>query len=152
MINRELAETIRNADEYIPYVTIENGTVLNISDLHIPYQLQELVDSVIDEWAGENTFLVVNGDLVDSVQLSKFPYIATSPLIDSIMQANQLVREWSQKFAHVFILDGNHERRMDRYIGEHARDIAFLVPGTLNYYVCRDISLAKDKIVDAGPL
>jgi len=126
--------------------------VLNISDLHIPFQLQEVVDDTINDWASPDTFLVVNGDLVDSVQLSNFAYPATNPIIDNIMQANQLVREWTSKFAHVFILDGNHERRLTKYIGDRAKDLAFLVPGTLNYYVCRDISLDKDKLVDKGPL
>lgn len=140
MIPKSLAEKIVKEREYIPTVKTQSKCkILHISDLHIPYQEQELLDYVINEHAGDDTILVINGDLIDAVHISTFTNEARHSQKDEILQANQLVKELSTRFMHVFVLDGNHERRLQRYIGRNARPLEFLMPVTFNFYVVRNL-------------
>jgi len=137
--------------EHVPAVKIDKCTILHISDLHIPYQAQEVVDYVIDKHAdSENTLLVIGGDLLDSAHLSSFPHTANHTPIDEVLQANQLVEELSTKFKHIFIMDGNHERRLNRKVGRNMRDLAFMFPDTLNYYVARKLRVGRNGLLETG--
>ncbi|HOJ93761.1 MAG TPA: hypothetical protein PK390_00840 [Fervidobacterium nodosum] len=84
--------------------------------------------------------------------VSTYGHEKTHVLLEEIKIGNQLIRELKNYFENIYVLDGNHERRLGRYIERKAEEIAFLTPYSANYYVCRNIRFLDDCIEDYGPL
>jgi predicted phosphodiesterase len=131
-------------------VEIKNGNVLVLSDLHIPYHIEPLIEEIID--THNSDYLVIAGDFMDSEHISSLANSRMHIILDELFTANDLIKKWSKRFKQVFLLDGNHERRLSRYVEKHAPEIAFLTPSSLNYFAGRYISLKNGYLEDYGPI
>lgn len=150
----DILEILHKYDRQIPKVqTDDNVDVIVISDLHVPFHIQEVIDFIIAEYSDrESAYLVINGDLMDATSISSFPHGEKHSVFDEVIKANELVKQLAQYFLHVFILDGNHERRLSRYIWSNAKPLTEFFPETLNYYVARNIDINHGMVIDNGQL
>lgn len=104
--------------------------ILVIGDLHVPFQKPV---ETFSQYVGRIDTIVINGDVLDAMELSKFSKLYRSSPMDEIVQARQylidlinLIRPKS-----VFVLYGNHDIRLQSYISHNIdNDIAELIPRT----------------------
>lgn len=104
--------------QYAPYITVEKlgrYRIVNISDLHIPYQSEDGIKTVL-QYADENTGLVINGDVLDCTNASKFPAYAVDDLLGSYITAVQILGQFKDAFEEVFVVAGNHDLRYERML------------------------------------
>jgi hypothetical protein len=109
---------------------------LIISDLHVPdqdYKTYKLVLKFIDFYKPD--YLDLLGDLVNFTKISKYdqdPYYDTE-LSDEICDAREVVQELTERArkanskVEIAYYEGNHEARMHKYLGKHAKQLADLV-------------------------
>ena len=96
------------------------------SDLHIPFQDNELLAQVLSEEADDLYFL---GDLLDLFSLSKYrqtiDYINTR---DELAQGRAVLEAFSEKFNNVYILEGgNHDSRALKKVQDIAPQLLPLI-------------------------
>lgn len=109
--------------------------IVAISDLHIPYQREDLLKDIIAEHRGADV-LVLNGDLFDNSLISKFPKEREIPFAIEYAAAFETVVWLSQSFGQVILIDGNHDAgRFTREIGKLNPTILFLVRGSPLKYI-----------------
>jgi predicted phosphodiesterase len=109
--------------------------IISVSDLHVPFQREDLLHSIIAEHRGAD-FLVLNGDLFDSSLISKFPKEREIPFAVEYAAAFEIVAWLSQNFQRVVLIDGNHDAgRFTREIGKLNPTILFLVKGSPLKYI-----------------
>ena len=142
-----IAKTIKAPEAFIPPKTLvdiepNNDEYVVLSDLHLPYQLESVIDEIKKEHSGKT--LIINGDFVDAYSISTFSKRSVTTLIDEIRYANQYIKDLSRYFSEVILLDGNHERRLYRYIESKAEELGFFHPDSVNYYVSRRLSFGLD--------
>ena len=149
-MDKALAQKITTSMRDVPAVKVDQCKILHISDLHIPFQAQEVVDYVIDKYADpDNTVLVINGEIFDSEYLSSFAY-KSHTLMEEVLQANQFIEEASKKFQHVFIMDGDYVRSLKSEVGRNAGCFVFPFPTTLNYYLSRKLHKGMNGLLEPG--
>jgi UDP-2,3-diacylglucosamine pyrophosphatase LpxH len=97
-----------------PSVRIQRGVIdpidicrkiVSISDLHVPFVNTDMLDHVIKTHAGPNTWMVVNGDLLDGYAVFG---------IHEYRAAFEIVNTLRQNFEKVFLTSGNHDKRLAR--------------------------------------
>lgn len=92
---------------------------LIISDLHIPYHNESLLNSVVSMAEKEGIKnLIINGDLVDLAFMSSFEKTSTQLSQDyienSLEKTQEIINLLSEKFEKKYFLEGNHDERMRR--------------------------------------
>jgi hypothetical protein len=145
-----------------PFVLQEKSALL-ISDVHFPVQDNRAIDTTI-QWAVKHRehhpleCTVINGDLMDAYQLSRF---LKNPERRDIADEIEDVKDFLQNLQDAFHLPvyykfSNHERRFENYIFTHAEKIAKIKALALEYlldlksYNCTPV---KDKrIIKFGEL
>lgn len=148
-----IVDVMKTYQRHLPKVKISDGFLVVISDLHVPYHMEESIRYIAEEFGDtRHTYLVINGDLMDSTNISSFPSTAKHAIFEEVVEANNIVKYLASKFKQVFLLDGNHERRLLRYLGKQAREISEFLPETFNYYVSRNIEIKHGMIVDHGAI
>ena len=135
-----------NHAEDLVTVTQNDGEYVVISDLHVPFHIEEAIEAIIEEHGDRDKYLVIAGDYVDCANISVYPKSALNTLLDEICLANNLLKELSTHFKQVFLLDGNHERRLYRYMESQASAVAMFNPQSVNYYVCHELRFHRDSI------
>jgi predicted phosphodiesterase len=105
-----------------------NVRILDISDLHIPFNLPiEVYKKYIDKV----DILVINGDLIDCYAMSKFTKMFRQPLIDELIKAREFCIELVNliKPKKVIVVSGNHEIRLGKQIADKiGTDLLDLLP------------------------
>lgn len=100
----------------------ENGIekVLILSDLHIPYQLDDILDIVVKH-KDEITKIVFNGDIIDCKPISKYAELGRGSLIDEMAYCHELLKAIDDLTpnAEKIMIRGNHEQRMSRYMASN---------------------------------
>lgn len=105
-------------------------TILSISDLHVPYQLDY---SLLAEYRGRIDILQINGDVVDCQALSKFDkQYRISPIEEMILGRQYLIDLIEYlKPSKVICNYGNHDKRFASYFSKNLdTDILELLPDT----------------------
>ena len=114
-----------------PATTEETETLVSISDLHIPYHDEQVVDSairLIRRLRPHN--VVINGDVADFFQLSRFNTGTErmDDLQDEIDAANSIRKRIRKAAPDARIIEneGNHDHRFHKYVEEEARALKSL--------------------------
>jgi predicted phosphodiesterase len=116
--------------------------ILSLSDIHFPFQNQELIDEVI-ELHKDADILVLNGDLLDGYAASSFAKDKNIPMHLEYTMALEFVRKVAGIFPQVYIVRGNHEHRLEKYFANK-------IDPTMQMFACKDTLyyLAKGYILD----
>jgi len=91
--------------------------IVCISDLHIPFHKEDLVLDILMKHKGAD-YLVVNGDLLDLYAVSVFTKHQNVPLLKEYAIALEYIKVFSKLYKNVILLDGNHERRLHKYLSK----------------------------------
>lgn len=114
---------------------------LHISDIHIPFQLDEL-DEIVDRYANRGFNLIINGDFLDCHDISTFPKSKAVGLNNEVKIAAAYLSDWSKKFKKIFLISGNHEKRMASYIRKRiSPEVVQLVEDDILQYIVGTLKL-----------
>lgn len=109
--------------------SLKNYTrILCISDIHIPFNLPI---TIFSKYRNKVDTLVINGDLMDCYNLSKFTKMYRKPLIDELIKAREYVIELVDyiKPKKIIVISGNHEIRLGKLIADKiGTDLLDLMP------------------------
>jgi hypothetical protein len=107
-------------------------TVLFLYDVHLPNESEENIALALDysQSRHEVGTVVVGGDLLDATSISRFkkdPY-ETMPLHEEIAYAVNWLDALRKRFprAHIALVKGNHEARLQHYLWTQAMEISKL--------------------------
>lgn len=109
-----------------PYVLTATGKGLVISDIHLPYHDRGAVEMTLQHAlaAGHCDFCIVNGDLLDCYQLSRFN---KDPRLKDFAGELKMAREFlttlAGEFDKVIYKLGNHELRYEHYLQTKAAEL-----------------------------
>ena len=126
---RKTAYGLIEYDEYIHGFGGVATTILSISDLHVPFQLDY---SLLKDYRGVD-ILQINGDVVDCQALSKFSkQYRISPIEEMILGRQYLIDLIEYiKPKKVICNYGNHDKRFANYIAKNIdTDLLELLPDT----------------------
>jgi predicted phosphodiesterase len=89
--------------------------IVSLSDLHCPFQNDELIDSIVKEHSGAE-YCVLNGDILDLYSLSS--YSKTRPIVfqTEYHSALKLLIKLSEHFGTIKLVKGNHDDRSERFL------------------------------------
>lgn len=113
--------------------------ILGISDAHVPFN--EPI-TMFQEYVGKTDILVLNGDIIDQQQISKFPKSYRVSVMEELIQGRQYMIDLIEyiKPKKVVVTDGNHEKRFGAYFAKNLdSDILELMPDS-----------AMDLIIESG--
>ena len=99
-----------------------------LSDIHIPYQDNQALELALDYCERFNPdALLINGDLLDFYQISRFDRNPTKPKIkEEIVRGNQFFGHVRARFGPklpIIWKFGNHDERMDLYLARCAPEL-----------------------------
>lgn len=101
--------------------------ILSISDLHIPFDRDDLVFEIIEK-EKDADILVINGDFLDLYAVSTWPKERSIILRKEYTIAMEYLKIFSKTFPQVVITRGNHEYRLNRYFHTNvSKDVSFMV-------------------------
>ena len=94
---------------------LKRTKIVSLSDLHCPFQNDELIDSIIKEHSGAE-YCVLNGDILDLYSLSS--YTKTRPIVfqTEYHSALKLLIRLSEHFGTIKLVKGNHDDRSERFL------------------------------------
>lgn len=100
-----------------------------LSDLHVPYQDPKALGVVLKmiQYFRPNN-VIMNGDMLDCVQLSRFNRepLPPSSLKSHVEELGGIIRQF-QKYSNVIYIEGNHEQRVQKYINSEAPELHGLI-------------------------
>lgn len=134
---RKQAVGYEKYDDYIKGADSAATTILSISDLHVPFQL----DFHMLEKYRNVDILQINGDVSDMQAISSFPkYYRVSPMEEIIETRKYLIELIS--YIHpkrVIITYGNHDIRFQAYLAKNLdTDLLELMPKTSLELIVKD--------------
>ena len=101
--------------------------IVSISDLHVPFEREDLINKVINEHKDADV-LVVNGDFLEIYAVSTWAKNKEVILQYEYDIALQYLEYFSSVFPHVVLVRGNHERRINKFFASYVSPvISFLV-------------------------
>lgn len=125
---RKMAYGYKEYDEYIHGFNGVATTILSISDLHVPFQLDF---ELLKEYVGKIDILQINGDVVDCQSLSKFLKTYRVSPMEEMIQGRQYLIDLINyiKPKKVICNYGNHDQRLGTYLAKNLdSDILELMP------------------------
>lgn len=102
---------ISTADSFVS-IDSEKLKLLHISDLHIPFQVDEQVQEATNKHAGAD--VVVVNELLDCYSLSRFGKFINVPFEIEIDNGIRVIEYLSENFPIVILFSGNHDKRIRR--------------------------------------
>lgn len=118
--------------------------ILALSDFHYPFNLPI---STFEKYRGVD-ILVLNGDILDSQSISKFPKMFRIPMKEELVGSRQYMLDLID-YIHpqkVYITVGNHEARLGKYLASKIDvDVMELIPETALDYIVTDGFYHYDK-------
>jgi len=101
--------------------------LLCISDLHIPFERDDLIHQIITSHK-DSDVLVVNGDMLELYAVSTWPKNRNVVLQHEYNIALEYLKLFSKTFPHVVLVRGNHEVRLQSYFNQNvSKAVSFLV-------------------------
>ncbi len=112
--------------DWEPYL-VAGTRILCISDIHLPYHdVQSLRIVIKDAKRFKIDAILINGDLLDSYPLSKFPKDPTKPRFsEDIKTAQNFLKYLRQEFqtALIYWKFGNHDLSLEKYLWVKAPEL-----------------------------
>jgi predicted phosphodiesterase len=106
-----------------------------LCDIHIPYHDHlALAIAVADAKKRNPDVILINGDMLDYYQISKFPKAKKRPtIVEEIRLGAQFLAYLRQEFpkARIVYKYGNHDERYEQYILDHVPEIIELVDDSM---------------------
>lgn len=128
---RKMAYGYKEYDDYIHGFNGVHTTILSISDLHFPFQLNK---EILSEYVGKIDILQINGDVVDCQSLSKFSKQYRISPMEEIIQGRQYLIDlinYIKPRRKVVCNYGNHDKRFANYFAKNIdTDVIELLPDT----------------------
>jgi metallophosphoesterase superfamily enzyme len=120
--------------------------VLYMADLHIPFTVYDLVKKIIREHSDADV-LVLNGDILDLFNVSTFAKDKSIALKRELQEGRDFLEVVSKIFKDVIVVEGNHERRLRRYIQN-------VVPVDMHFLFPQDVLevIQQGHVFDLNPL
>jgi len=84
--------------------------ILSLSDIHFPWALEDELEAAI-EMHSDADIVVLNGDILDGYAFSTYGRAKRVGALKEYISAFELVKTLSERFPHVVIVSGNHDRR-----------------------------------------
>lgn len=113
-------------EPWLPFI-IEARRTLSISDLHCPFHDPEALEVALDHGEDfEPDAVLINGDLVDFEDISKFDRSGAGPTTDEELACTkQTLQHIRQRFPHadLYFKFGNHDERWLRYFLRRAPEV-----------------------------
>lgn len=109
---------------------IKNGLVIIGSDIHIPFQDNNAVESFIRYCKEKKPeAIVLNGDVLDMFMLSKFTKGEGRNPLEEITMCRELLASVRTACpnAEIYYVIGNHENRLEKYVLTKAPELASLI-------------------------
>lgn len=114
--------------------------VMILNDIHIPYQLDELVQKIRSVYTGEVDEIIFGGDIIDCESLSRFGKKRRVSLSYEIDKTIELLNEIKQEFKPnvMHYVGGNHDKdRYERVVENlKEKDLYCFLPESLIEEVC----------------
>ena len=112
--------------------------VLVISDLHVPYNLDNILD-IIERHKDEITTLILGGDIIDCFRISSFPKLDAPSLTSEMSACHKLLKQIDDIIPHVrkIMIFGNHEERFKRYLGKVQSEVNNLHSDNILYEIVK---------------
>lgn len=99
-----------------------------LSDLHVPFELPNILNIVETHLRGKVDTLVIAGDLFDTYALSVFPKRKNILMEEEISRSYEILEVLTSWFDNVILIKGNHDDRFGKHIVERISPTAtFLV-------------------------
>lgn len=91
--------------------------VLVLSDLHIPYHRDDVLE-IVRKHKDEITTLVLGGDILDCHGISSFATLEPRPLVDEMAACHKILKQIQDIIpdARKILIKGNHELRYEKYL------------------------------------
>ena len=147
------------ADSWEKYVLPKSANnILVINDLHIPYHSVDAVTAAI-EWGKEHNVncIVLNGDIVDFYQISRFIRSPQNPSIKNELNVlEDFLLNLRDMFPNAKIVykEGNHEKRLENFMRTHAAElydvVDYKLPDLLNFVSLKIDYVDNERIIMAG--
>lgn len=98
--------------------------VLVISDLHIPYHREDLLD-IVSKHAEEVSLIVFNGDIIDCKPISRYVELGRGKLIDEMVKCHEILKQIDDMTpgVHKVMILGNHEVRLSKYMAANSTEL-----------------------------
>lgn len=137
-----LYDKVLNSDNY----TYVSNRILSISDLHIPFNLPL---NTFESYAGKVNTLVLNGDIEDAQNVSKYPRKYRVHFTEEMILTRQYIIDLINMISPktVVVVKGNHEHRMGRYLSKQLHDDVFsLMPDSPMDLIVNDGFKYRDRL------
>lgn len=125
-----------------------NNRIGIISDLHLPKHTKKHIDIALNDFKEkEVNCIIINGDLIDNPQFSKFSYDPrySAKTEEWFNMAEYFLESLREKFPNALILfiEGNHDAWYKRYLWNKAKNIG----GDSYYSLESRLHLAENNII-----
>lgn len=117
---------------------------VHIGDLHLPFQVDKWVSDVVAIHGNRDKVLIINGDFLDCHDVSSFPKSKAVGLNNEVSLAKALLKDWASKFKKIYLIAGNHEKRMATYIRKRiSPEVVSLVEDDILKNIVDDLKLSN---------
>ena len=116
----DLVKTCKDKAVLFEPISVEKNKatkILVLSDLHFPFQNEVAIDEALAAHKDAD-ILVLNGDILDVYGASSFAKDKTRTIMEEYKLAMDFLIRVSKMFKHVYLLEGNHERRIDTFFSK----------------------------------
>lgn len=111
--------------------------VLILSDLHIPYNRDDIVD-ICASHKDEISMIIFNGDTLDCKSISKYIELGRGSLIDEMAVCHSVLNEIDKLTPNVrkVMVLGNHEQRLEKYMASRPNELNDLHSSNILREIC----------------
>ena len=123
---------------------IKNGLVIVGSDIHIPFQDNDAVESFIKYCKEKKPeAIVLNSDVLDMFMLSKFTKGEGRNPLEEITMCRELLASVRNACpnAEIYYVIGNHENRLEKYVLTKAPELASLIEDVFSIIKTEDFKI-----------
>lgn len=95
------------------------GDAMIVGDVHVPttdYQLARMVGTIAEKHLTAPRKLIIAGDMFNFDSFSVYAPVVRAPSMrDELEAARQLLHDWLDVFAEIYVIMGNHDRRLQKW-------------------------------------
>lgn len=98
--------------------------VLVISDLHIPFQRDDIMNIILKH-RDEVTTIVFGGDIVDCYAISSFKPLEPKPLVEEMVECHRFLKAVQDITPNIrkILIKGNHCARFEKYLAKAGSEL-----------------------------
>lgn len=125
-------------------ISFNKGTILVVSDVHIPFHDPDAVKAFIKySKKVQPKAIVLNGDIMDFFRLSRFTKGEGRNPLEEITLCRSFLSELRKNNpdANIYYVIGNHETRLERYVMEKAPELVSLIEDVFSILKVKDFNI-----------